>query len=127
MWDLNWTETYDSRLKRLKKDHTQEVEQVLKNLDTYLTALKNGVKPMQVVKLPCVRNEQLGIHAIDQTPLRKRKKILRLYVYASEAEKILYLITFGDKDQQSDDVRECCKFVRNVQKKIESKTGPSEQ
>ena len=121
MWILKWTSKYESRLKQLIKEHPDEVEQTLRNLDIDLTSLKCGVKPMQIVKSAFVRNEQLGIHAIDQSPLKKGKKAIRLYVFPSEAEQILYLITIGDKDQQSSDVKDCCKFVRDLRKELESR------
>ncbi len=86
------------------------------NLDTYLVSLNQGVKPMQLVKHSFVHNEQMGVHAIDQSPLKKGTKSLRLYVYPEEERSILHLITFGDKDRQSDDVNECCEYVAELRK-----------
>lgn len=120
MWELKWTTTYESRLKRLMKANPKEIHQTLNNLETYKVALENGVKPMQIVKLDFVRNAQLGIHEIDQTPLKKGKLAIRLYLYPSESEKTLYLLTIGDKDQQADDIRECSKFVRELRKKLDA-------
>lgn len=120
MWKLKWASTCETRLKRLCKAHPKEIGQTLKNLETYKIALENGVKPMQIVKLNFVRNAQLGIHEIDQTPLKKGKLAIRLYVYPSESEKTLYLLTIGDKDQQENDIRECSTFVRDLRKKLDA-------
>ena len=86
------------------------------NLDTYFVSLTQGAKPMQMVKHSFVHNEQMGVHAIDQSPLGKGAKTLRLYVYPDEETSILHVITIGDKNQQPDDVNECCKYVKALRK-----------
>ena len=90
---------------------------MMDNLDTYLVSLNQGVTPMQLAKLSFVHNEQMGVHAIDQSPLKKGAKALRLYVYPEEDTCKLHLITFGDKDRQSGDVNECCEYVAELRKK----------
>ena len=116
MWELERTQRFARRLRKLRKKHRREVEAAMDNLDTYLTSLKLGAKPMQMVKHNFVHNEQMGVHAIDQSPLKKGVKALRLYVYPDEENSKLHIITFGDKDQQSNDVNECCQYVKELRK-----------
>lgn len=119
MWELERTGRFARRLRKLEKKHPQEVGTVIDNLDTYLVSLRQGAKPMQMVKHSFVHNEQMGVHAIDQSPLKKGAKALRLYVYPDEETSKLHVITFGDKDQQSDDVNECCEYVKELRKEHE--------
>jgi|GEM_PF-4276749 len=69
---------------------------------------------MQMFQHSFVRNEKNGIHAIDQSPLKKGFKPLRLYVFPDEPTKTLFIITLGEKDGQNDDINECAKFVQSV-------------
>ena len=62
----------------------------------------------------------MGVHAIDQSPLKKGFKELRLYVYPETDTTTLHVLTVGDKGQQHDDVRECCEYVRPLRKERES-------
>ncbi len=84
---------------------------VLDNLDTYLVSLNQGVRPLQLFQHSFVHNEQKGVHAIDQSPLKKGFKELQLYVFAEEEPQALHVLTNGDKSQQSGDVNDCAKYV----------------
>ena len=109
MWILEQYPGYERRSRRLEKKHRRELEAVLDNLDTYLVFLNQGTKPMQLVKESFVRNEPMGIHAIDQSPLGKGYKELRLYVYPDTDTSTLHVITVGDKiflDQGDDPLRQ---------------------
>jgi hypothetical protein len=114
MWQLAYGPRYENRLKKFAKKHGEETRAVHENLDTYFASLNAGVKPMQLVKESWVHNEQMGIHAIDQSPLGKGSLETRLYVFPEESTTTLYVMTIGDKDQQKDDVRECCALVKKL-------------
>lgn len=116
MWTVERSHRFGRRVKKLEKRHRREVAATLDNLDTYLQSLDQGIKPMQLVKHSFVHNEQMGIHAVDQSPLHKGSKPLRLYVYPDEATETVHVITFGGKDTQSADVNESCEYVRQLQK-----------
>lgn len=120
MWTLEQYPEYERRSRRLEKKHRRELEAVLNNPDTYLVFLNQGIKPMQLLKESFVRNEQMGIHAIDQSPLGKGYKELRLYVYPDPDASTLHVITVGDKNQQSRDVNECCDYVKSLRKADDS-------
>jgi ribosomal protein S2 len=92
-------------------------------LDTYTVSLRQGVNPAQMVKQSFVHNERTGVQAIDQSPLRKGHKALRLYVYPDTDTNTLHLITVGEKDQQSRDVNECCDYVKELAKQKEGQGG----
>ena len=121
MWTIKRTDSLASRLKKLEKKNGREVRAVLDNLDTYLVSLNQGVRPMQLFQHGFVHNEKKGVHAIDQSPLKKGFKALRLYVYPDESTHTLYVITLGDKSQQPNDVNDCARFVDALQASTASK------
>ncbi len=125
MWKIEWTPRFAKQHRKLEKKHRQEVEAADNNLDDYFVSLNQGVKPMQLVKHGFVHNEQNGVHAIDQSPLGKGFKALRLYVYPDTKTSILHAITMGDKDKQSRDVNECCLYVGDL-KKTAASLSPQE-
>lgn len=120
MWAIERTDRLARRVKQIEKQHRAEVKAVFENLDTYVASLNQGVKPMQMFKHRFVHNEQMGVHAIDQSPMRKGAKALRLYVFPDASTSTLHVITVGGKDEQSDDVNECCQYVKSLRKQAES-------
>lgn len=114
MWTLTPQPGFARRLKKLGKRNRDEVKAVLRNLDVYLGSLNQGVQPQQLFQHSFVHNEQAGVHAIDQSPLRKGARAMRLYVFPDIDTSTLHVITLGDKGTQSDDVNECAKFVRQL-------------
>ena len=98
------------------------------NLDTYMAALNNGVKPMQVVQLGFVHNETKGVHAIDPSPLKKGALATRLYVYPDQETETVHVLTVGDKNSQSTDVNDCSQWVTRLlkQQAEQAQEEPSE-
>jgi hypothetical protein len=113
MWELRECDDLEKRMKKLVKKHRQEVINVLDNLQSYLTALRQGLLPQQIVG-NWVRSEPRGLRALDQTGPKNPKKVLRLYIYPDEDTQTLYALTIGDKDSQSDDIKMCEVFVENL-------------
>jgi hypothetical protein len=121
MWSIIRTDSLASRLKKLEKKNGREVRAIFDNLDTYLVSLNQGVRPMQLFQHSFVHNEKKGVHAIDQSPLKKGFKTLRLYVYPDEPTRTLHVITLGDKSQQASDVNDCARYVDTLRASPPSK------
>jgi hypothetical protein len=69
-----------------------------------------------------IHDEPDGIKAIDQKGGGQKMKLqqTRLYVYPDITNRILYLLTIGDKGTQRDDINLCREFVRKeIRKKVE--------
>ena len=116
MWALQRGKSLKRRLKKFEKKHRNEVKAIFDNLDTYMVSLNQGVKPMQLFQHRFVHNESNGIHAIDQTPVKKGALALRLYVYPDEETQTVFVLTLGDKSSQSRDVQVCLQIVRDLRK-----------
>jgi hypothetical protein len=126
-WTLDAHDQYNTRRARYEKKHRREAEAVHANLGTYLTALGAGNHPMQI-KYGFVHNEPLGVKALDQSGGHGRNLAeTRLYVYPDVDEKVLHLITLGDKGSQGADVQYCREFVLALRKgKQDGAQGPQD-
>ena len=115
MWSVAPSDDYLRRHKRYEKKHSRELAAVLDNLDTFLTALREGAK-VQQVKAGFLHPEPLGVLAIDHKGGGKALAETRLYVYPDEDGEVLHIITLGDKRSQADDIGLCREFVAELRK-----------
>ena len=114
MWESQPTDVFGRELKRHTKKRPKELEWVLRNLNTYLGQLDDGVNPLQIVKLRFVHNEANGIYAIDQKGGPKNLAEIRLYLFPHMPSKTLHLLTIGDKNSQSRDINDCRAMVKEI-------------
>ncbi|TXT21070.1 MAG: Uncharacterized protein FD138_4106 [Planctomycetota bacterium] len=122
---MKWCEDAQKRLKKYGKKWMHEVVNVSDNLGTLIDALDEGAKPEQLKKLGFVRSEPSGILAIDESGPGKgsKMKALRLLVFPHEEKQDLYVMTLGDKDSESDDIRLCKVFVAGLQSQAPANTA----
>lgn len=104
------SDIFARRLRRYQKRHPDETLAVLDNLDTFMRALNSGVRPTQI-QAGFVHREPRGVIAIDQSGALRKLRETRLYIYPSELEDTVYVITIGDKDSQHADLQDCRKFL----------------
>lgn len=115
MWTLRQTQTFEIRLKKYQKNHSGETIAVLNNLDTFHNNLNAKMKP-SLIHAGFIHREQKGVIALDQKGAEGSPKQIRLYIYPDEGQKIIYLITVGDKRSQQTDIKYCNKFVEDLRK-----------
>jgi hypothetical protein len=110
-WRIEAGETYERAHKKYEKKQPAELIAILDNLDRYFKIICNGTHP-QFVVLGCLHDEGKGVRALDQKGGGKGKlRQTRLYVYPDIDQKILYLITIGDKKSQKEDIKLSADFV----------------
>lgn len=114
MWEIEATDRFARRRKKYERGNSAEIAAMLDNLDTYLSSLNQGGRPMQMFRHRFVHNERRGVHAIDPSPLKRGYLALRLYVFPDERDSTLHLITLGDKQSQARDVQECVEYVEEL-------------
>lgn len=112
MWTQEATQTYTARIKWLAKKREREYRGVLKNLNTYFTALCAGANPLQI-KFGFIHPERRGVVALDQGGGRGMAET-RLYVFPDDRDKVLWLLTVGDKKSQPDDIKLCHGMVADL-------------
>ena len=113
MWEPHPSVDFERRLKKYSKRHRQETLNALANLATYLEGLRAGLTPQKLIR-GWVHAEPKGIKAIDETGPKNPRKAIRLYVYPEEDRELLHVLLIGDKDTQSDDIKQCSVFVDNL-------------
>jgi hypothetical protein len=123
MWTLQPTEEFARKYKWFEKKRPRELEAMLLNLQTYLTALEFGTKPMQI-KYKFVHPEPMDVYAIDQRGGAGKLAQARLYLHPDLERRILHQLTIGDKKSQASDILFCKQFIAAL---IEAKANESEQ
>ena len=112
MWQIEPTSQWERDRKHYEKKRPNELAAVMRNLDRYLSYLASAPNP-QAVQAGFLHREPAGVVAIDQKGCGKNLQETRLYTYAYAQEGVLYLITIGNKADQSSDIEFSKKFVQD--------------
>ncbi len=100
MWRIEPTSEWEKDQKWYAKKRPNELAAVLRNLDRFL-GLLNCVPNSKAISAGFLHGEPCGAVAIDQKGGGAHLRETRLYVYADDTKKIVYLITIGDKSSHS--------------------------
>ena len=119
MWKIEPTTGFERDQKHYSKKRPNELAAVLRNLQRYLCLL-NVSKNAKMAQAGYLHPEPGGVLAIDQKGGGSNLQETRLYTYADDEKKVVYLIAIGDKDAQHSDVEYCKNFVNSVRNKTES-------
>jgi hypothetical protein len=109
-WQISPTTQWEKDKKWYAKKRPTELAAVLRNLDRYVKLLNISANS-RVSLAGFMHTEQAGVIAIDESGGGKSLAPTRLYVYADDNAKVVYLIRIGNKDEQSDDVQFSKEFV----------------
>ena len=112
-WIMRPTPRLSRDLHRLTRRHPREHAAILRNLQRYLTLLNNSQHP-RLIQAGFLHAEPQGVIAIDERGGGGNLRALRLYTYADEANRILHLLSLGDKDSQSNDLRTLPIILKNL-------------
>lgn len=121
---MNWaiipTTQWVKDRKWYDKKRPKELAAVLHNLKRYLDLLHSRPNSLSV-SVGFMHTEQAGVIAIDQSGGGKNLQETRLYIYADDTTRKVYLITIGNKQEQHDDVQMSRIFAEEVKKAVEDK------
>ena len=112
MWQVETTTQWQKDARFYEKKRPAELAAVLRNLKRFVTML-DSARNSQAVQDGFLHAEGNGVVAIDQKGGGGNLQETRLYTYPYEAEKVLYLITVGNKNEQPDDVGLSKNFVES--------------
>lgn len=112
MWRIEHTDLFDHLEGKYQKKRPQELAAVYNNLDRYITLL-NSSPNAGSAQSGYLHSEAGRVVAIDQRGTKGADKLeeTRLYTFADDGEKIVYLITIGNKSSQASDVKISKEFV----------------
>ena len=113
MWQIEPTPQWRKDQKWYEKKRPNELGAVIHNLKRYVQQLNAAPNPKSFMA-GYIHPEAHGVVAIDQRGGGGNLQETRLYVYPDEAQKVLYIITVGNKDEQPSDVEFCSQFVMNL-------------
>jgi hypothetical protein len=116
MWQIEPTTQWEKDHRFYEKKHPNELAAVLRNLERYLSQLNLAVNS-QAVLAGYLHPEPSGIRAIDQKGGGGNLQETRLYTYADDAQKVVFLITIGNKDSQTSDIELSKDFVETLRSK----------
>jgi hypothetical protein len=114
MWEIEPTDSFERDQKHYRKKHPRELAAVLANLERYLKLLAKAPNSKAVVPAGFLHAEPAGVMAIDQKGGGPGLQETRLYTFADDRTRTLWLITIGNKDEQPDDIQFSRKFVASV-------------
>jgi hypothetical protein len=114
MWEIEGIPQWDRDRKWYEKKRPSELAAVLHNLKRYHAQLNAAPNPKAFMS-GYMHPEPHGVVALDQKGGGANLQETRLYIYPCEAQKVLYVITIGNKDEQSADVKFCGEFVTSLQ------------
>ena len=116
-WQLNTDHAIKNRFKKLNADHPKEYASLFSNLKKIKDLLDQGSK-VGGFNVGFFRSEGGGVYRIGQTGVRDAKES-RLYVYPDQERQIMYVLTAGTKDEQSDDVKSAKHTVTDIRKTLQ--------
>ena len=119
MWQIEPTTGWEKDQKHYAKKRPNELAAVMRNLQRYI-ALLNVSKNSKAVQAGYLHPESNGVLAIDQKGGGGNIQETRLYTFADDEKKVVYLIAIGDKDAQHSDVEYCKQFVISLRDKTET-------
>ncbi len=93
---------------------------MLRNLDRYLKLLAVS-KNSKALQAGYLHPEPGGVLAVDQKSGGAHLQETRLYTYADDDAKTVYLIAIGDKDAQHADIEYCKRFVKTLRNAVEDR------
>ena len=113
LWKLCPCDQFTSDRTWYSRKQPHELEAILNNLARYLSQLKYA-KNSFCVQSGYLHPEGKGVVAIDQKGGGGNLQETRLYVYADDGKKILYLITIGNKNDQQTDIKLAHSFADSL-------------
>lgn len=112
-WHFETTDLFLRRQKEFDKKRPGQLKAVLRNLARYQKMLDEA-PVAQLISANFIHPEKRGIVAITQQGFNPKQPPTRLYLYAAQNSKIVYLITIGDKRTQPGDIEDCYQFIRTL-------------
>jgi hypothetical protein len=111
-WDLSADHASTAQFAKFHKDHPLEYNSLFTNLDKILGLLSGGQK-IGGFHVGFFRSEGGDVYRIGQTGVAHAKES-RLYVFPDQENRIMFILSIGDKDDQETDVNEAKSTVKKI-------------
>jgi len=111
-WQIDNAYASPGKFKKFSGKHSAEFDSLFANLDKIMRLMRAGNK-IGGFSVGFFKSEGEGVYRIGQTGVPNAKES-RLYVYPDEQNKLIYVLTVGDKDSQQNDINESKELVRKI-------------
>lgn len=118
MRQIEPTTGWERDRERYAKKRPNELAAVLRNLGRYMRLLAIS-KNSKAVQAGYLHPEPCGVLAVDQKGGGGNLQETRLYTYADDETKTVYLIAIGDKHAQHADIEYCKTFVTTLRNTVD--------
>jgi hypothetical protein len=116
-WPVETKYATQNKFKDFSESYGREYASLFANLDKVLGILRQGSK-MGSFQIGFFRSESGGVFRIGQTGVKSAKES-RLYVFPNQDNEIMYLLTIGTKDRQTQDINEAQAIVKTIRGTLE--------
>jgi len=126
MWKIVPCVEWEKDKEWYQKKRPAELAAVLHNFKRYMKLLEVS-RNSRCVMAGFLHPEPCGVIAIDQSRGGGNLQETRLYTFADDSTKTVYIITVGNKDDQPSDVmiaKEFVEYMRQLAVKAESTNTP---
>lgn len=118
---MDWTISREycgkNNLKKFTKQHRDEALQCFTNLERFLNHLNEYNPENTAFVTGIVRQEGGGLVAADTRGLDGSHRVSRLYAWPCKTNRTIYILRIGDKDTQTNDIRECRSLITRIKKR----------
>lgn len=116
-WSISDAHLTASRLKKFYRNHPNETESMLSNLDQQLQVLNsNRARSLLRFETTHCHREREGLYAMDQSGGRGSKEC-RLYFYPDDKTRTLFILDIGTKESQPKDVPRLQGYIKKQWRK----------
>lgn len=115
-WQIEPTTQWRRDVRFYERKRPDELAAVMRNLERYVKQLSLAANS-RAVAAGYLHNEPLGVVAIDQRGGGGNLQETRLYTYADDRSQVVYLITIGNKDDQTSDIALSKEFVETLRQR----------
>ena len=112
MWEIEISEIYEQKLRGFKKKHSDILQALQYNANSYHRLLNEGKNPMQFKKGGFIHPESYhSLLAVDNRHPGQMHRLGRLYLYPDTNTQTLHFITLGFKKTQPQDLKVARRYV----------------
>jgi len=100
-WQIDTAHASQGKFKKFASKYRRGIRVVVRESREILALLRGGQK-LGAFQVGFFRSEGQGVYRIGQTGVPSAKES-RLYVFPEEEQRVMYVLTIGTKEGQSDD------------------------
>ena len=123
-WSIENKYATQKKFEKFAADRPREFASLFANLDRIVRHLNGGAK-VGGFQMGYFRSEGEGVYRIGQTAVQHAKES-RLYIFPSQSNQTIYILTVGTKDRQPEDINEAKAIADQIKATLAEETKTNE-